>query len=146
LFFLDLEASVTEFTSKPSNPYFVLEGQDITVEWSYTFDGEVGSATFNNVTGAVKVEMGKQFGTGNVTLNQERFSAEVLNTQLRICAVQISDQGKYELIIFATGVGNLGDVVEVIVQCKYLQITIKVVSISRKIQDSVRTFLTPRHS
>ena len=126
----------------------MLEGQDITVEWSYTLDGEVGSATFNNVTGAVKIEMGKQFSTGNVTLNQERFSAEVSNTQaqLRICAIQISDQGKYELIILATGVGNLGDVVEVIVQCKYLQITIKVVSISRKIHDSVWTFLTPRKS
>ena len=53
-------------------------------------------ATFNNVTGAVKVEMGKQLRTRNATLSQERFSAEVLNTQaqLRICAVQISDQGK----------------------------------------------------
>ena len=126
----------------------MLEGQDITVEWSYILDGEVGAATFNNVTGAVKVEMGKQFRTGNATLNQKRFSAEVLNTQaqLRICAVQISDQGKHELIIFTTGVSNLGDVVDVIVQCKYLQITIKVVSISRKIHDSVRTFLTPKHS
>ena len=119
--FFDLEAAVTEFTSKPSNPTFVLEGQDITVEWRYTLDGEVGSATFLNVTGAVKVEMGKQFSAGSITLNQARFSAEVLNTQaqLRIRAVQISDQGKYELIILATGVGNLRDVVEVIVQRKY---------------------------
>ena len=74
VFFLDLEASVTEFTSKPSDPCFVLEGQDITVDWSYTLDGEVGSATFNSVTGAVKVEMGKQFRTGNATLNQKKDS------------------------------------------------------------------------
>ena len=147
-FFLVLEATVTEFTSKPSKPTFVLEGKDITVKWSYTLNGAVGQVTFNNVTGGVRVQMGKTFSAGSISLNQARFSAEVSNTQaqLKILEVQSSDQGEYEVLISATGVGTLLDVVVVIVQCKYLQTTKTVVSIPCTFQHSVRRFLTPKHS
>jgi len=135
--FLVLQAAVTEFTSKPSNPFFVLEGRDISLVWSYTLDGTIGSAEFFNVTGGGNDNIGKRFSPGSITPRpnyQARFRAEVSNTQaqLRILKVQISDQGKYELDIAATGVGGLTHVVEVIVQCKYLQATRKVVSIPRK--------------
>ena len=124
-FFLVLEATVTEFTSRPANKLSVLEGQDIILVWSYTLNGGVGFAKFTNVTGGVRDEIGKTFTTGNVPLGsnyQVRFRAEVSNTQaqLRILAIQISDQGKYEFDITASAVGG-GDiihVVEVIVQCK----------------------------
>ena len=134
--FLVLEATVTEFTSRPPNKLSVLEGQDIILVWSYTLDGGVGLAKFTNVTGGVRDEIGKTFTTGNVPLGsnyQARFRAEVSNTQarLRILAIQITDQGKYEFDITASAVGG-GDiihVVEVIVQCTYFHTSRKVVSI-----------------
>ena len=122
--FLVVEAAVTKFTSKPSNPTFVLVGQDITLVWSYTLDGRVGVVRFFNVTDGVRDEMGKTFSPGNLTMwssYQARFRAEAsgTRTQLRILRIQTSDQGKYEFDIWATGVGSLQHVVEVIVQCKY---------------------------
>ena len=132
--FLALQAAVTEFTSKPSNPFFVMEGQDISLVWSYTLDGSLFFAKFTNVTGGGNDEIGKKSSPGSITPRpnyQARFRAEVSNTQaqLRILSVQISDQGEYELDISATGVGSLEHVVEVIVQCKYLPTTRKVVGV-----------------
>ena len=102
----------------------MLVGQDITFEWSYTLDGTVGLVRFFNVTHGVRDEMGKTFSPGNLTVwsnYQARFRAETSNTQtqLKILRIQMSDQGKYEFDIWATGVGSLEHVVEVIVQCKY---------------------------
>ena len=129
----------------------MLEGRDISLVWSYTLDGTIGSAEFFNVTGGGNDEIGKRFSPGSITPRpnyQARFRAEVSNTQaqLRILAIQISDQGRYELDIAVTGLGGLTHVVEVIVQCKYLQATRKVVSVPRKffitiaLQDTVKDF------
>ena len=90
----------------------MLEGRDISLVWSYTLDGTIGSAVFTNVTGGGADEIGRRFSPGSITPRrnyQVRFRAEVSNTQaqLRTLAVQISDQGKYEIDITATGVGGL---------------------------------------
>ena len=42
--------SAPQFTSKPPDPSFVLEGQNITLVWSYTLDGTFSFARFINVT------------------------------------------------------------------------------------------------
>ena len=125
--YLCLEAAVTTFTSKPPNPTFVVEKQDISLVWRYTLDGTLALAKFSNVTGA-GVLIGKAVSVGSVNLElsfQDRFRAEVSNTQaqLTILAVQTSDQGKYEFDITPSGSGTLDHVVEVIVQSKYYCVT-----------------------
>ena len=123
MWYLCLEAAVTAFTSKPPNPTFVVEKQDISLVWRYTLDGTLALAKFSNVTG-VTMLIGKAISVGSVNVEfsfPERFRADVSNTQaqLTILAVQRSDQGKYEFDITPTGSGSLEHVVEVIVQSKY---------------------------
>ena len=122
MWYLCLEAAVTAFTSKPPNPTFVVEKQDISLVWRYTLDGTLALAKFSNVTG-VTVLIGKAISLGsvNVVLGfQQRFRADVSITQahLTILEVQRSDQGKYEFDITPSGSGTLSHVVEVIVQSK----------------------------
>lgn len=113
----------TSFSSKPANPSYVEEKQDITLIWKYTLNGQLGSAQFSNVTGGGDVLIGKTFSTGSINVQskyQERFRADISNTQARltILTVQRSDQGQYEFELLPTGAGKLNHVVEVIVKCK----------------------------
>ena len=103
----------------------MVEGQEITLVWTYTLDGTVRFANFVNVTGGGSDSIARIFsGTGSLYIeskHQGRFEAQVSNTQAQLTnlRVQRSDQGMYRLNVSPTGRGTLMGDVELIVHCKY---------------------------
>ena len=122
--FLSPEAATTEFLVTPSKPSFAVEGEDYSLEWTYTLDGGVGSVQFFNATGGGNDPIGARIGPGKINSTQKykaRFRVQATNTraELMILAVQLSDEGTYRLS-FISGTGaSLAENVNVIVQCKY---------------------------
>ena len=117
-----LESAVTEFISRPPDPWKVLEGQNITFLWTYTLDGTILLAKFINVTGGGNIIAQNAGGTVTVLANfQKRFTADISVTQAKVTmlAVQMSDdRKKFELDITTSTSATLQDEVELIVQCK----------------------------
>ncbi|XP_015774656.1 PREDICTED: limbic system-associated membrane protein-like isoform X3 [Acropora digitifera] len=106
-------ANITAVITKSPSPLYAVEGQNLTLEWTYTVVGSVGSAKF-----AVVNEDGSEFvfwksfspGIGNMKPQyQERFKAKATDTraELRILSVQRSDEETYKLNILATGGGSI---------------------------------------
>ena len=117
------ETATTEFLVRPSNPSYAVEGEDYSLEWTYTLDGGVGSVQFVNATGGGNDPIGSRIGPGKINSMQKykaRFRAQAMNTraELTILAVQLSDEGTYGLSL-VTGSGSINDNVNVIVLCKY---------------------------
>ena len=102
-----------------------MEGQNITLEWTYTLDGSVGSAMFILVFDNRSEEIiSKRFrpGSMNFTLKySERFKGEAtdIRAELTILAVQRSDEETYKLDILPTGDGSVSEKVILVVNCKY---------------------------
>ena len=102
-----------------------MEGQNFTLEWTYTLDGSVGSAKFAIVSDdKSEVVIGKRFSPGDLNFTseyQERFKVDVTDTraELRIIAVQRSDEKKYELDILPTGDGSFVQKLILVVNGKY---------------------------
>ena len=94
--------------------------------WTYTLASTVGLAKFIIVSSnGTESSIGHRFGTGVITVKpkyQTRFRAQATNTtaELRILAVQRSDQATYRMEIFPSDDSEKGlefNVV-VIVNCK----------------------------
>ncbi|XP_074634729.1 neurotrimin-like isoform X3 [Acropora palmata] len=114
-------ANTTVVITKSLSPSYAVEGQNITLEWTYTLDGSVGSAMFIlvNDNGSEEI-ISKRFRPGvmNFALkNLERFKGEATDTraELTILAVQRSDEQTYKLHILPTGDGSVSEKVIVIV-------------------------------
>ena len=113
------------FISKPSEPTDVHELENITLVWTYTLGGGIGSAEFFNVTeSGSTVTIAQKFGSGNTNVApsfQERFRADISVSQawLTILTVQRSDQGVYRFQLSDDNFGNLQHDVNVIVKCKW---------------------------
>jgi len=114
--------SVPQFTSKPPNPSFVLEGQDVNLEWSYTLDGTFVFARFSNISGSGGLIASRSVGSATLVPSNKRFRADISDSQgrLTILGVQGSDEGKYEFDLTSSS-GGIEHTVEAIVQCKLLQ-------------------------
>lgn len=118
------ETATTEFIRTPSDPSHAVEGEDYSLEWTYTLNGGVGSVQFFTATGGGSDIIGARLGPGRINSTQKykaRFRAQATNTraELMILAVQLSDEGTYQLN-FVSGTGDsLAESVNVIVQCKY---------------------------
>ena len=112
------------FDSKPSEPSGVQEFHNITLVWTYTLGGGIGSASFSNSTGLGSlVVIAQKFGSGNTNVApsfQERFRADVSVSQawLTILTVQRSDQGVYRFRMEDDNFGSLEDDVNLVVKCK----------------------------
>ena len=120
LFFLD--SAKLEFISTPSNPWKVLEGQNITFEWRYTLDGTYWMALFGSITGNARNVIASNSG-GSTTVDsnfKKRFIVDIAVTQAKITvlAVQMSDDRRKILFKLYTNYGLIVDEVELIVQCK----------------------------
>ena len=102
-----------------------MEGQNITLEWTYTLDGSFGAAKFSIVSDdGTESVMWKSLRYGIIIVNpkyQERFKAEATDTraELTILAVQRSDEETYQLNILPTGLGSILEKVMLVVNCKY---------------------------
>ena len=116
--------SAPQFTSKPPDPSFVLEGQNITLVWSYTLDGTFSFARFVTSGGLIA---SRPSGSATSEPSNKRFRADISDSQARltILGVQASDQGKYEFDLTSSS-GVISHTVEVIVQCKLFQFSGKV--------------------
>ncbi|KAK2549882.1 hypothetical protein P5673_029591 [Acropora cervicornis] len=117
-------ANTTVVITKSLSPSYAVEGQNITLEWTYTLDGSVGSAMFILVNDNRSEEIiSKRFRPGvmNFALkNLERFKGEATDTraELTILAVQRSDEQTYKLHILPTGDGSVSEKVILIVYSK----------------------------
>lgn len=122
LFFPYNVESLPQLTSKPPNPSFVLEGQNITFLWSYTLDGTFLFARIINITGGGRLITSRLGGSATLRPSNKRFRADILDSQARltILGVQGSDQGTYEFSLTSSS-STIDHTVEVIVQCKLLQ-------------------------
>ncbi|XP_068686466.1 uncharacterized protein [Montipora foliosa] len=120
-YFQSSETATTQFNTKPSTPSPAVEGQNLTLVWTYTLDGTLGLAQFFNSTGFGTELIGKTFDPGNMTVEskyKERFRGQATNTraELTILTVQRSDQGTYRANLVPSGSGFLLHDVKVIVQ------------------------------
>ncbi|XP_067030699.1 lachesin-like [Acropora muricata] len=106
-------ADITTVITKSPSPSYAVEGQNFTLEWTYTLDGSVGSAKVAIVNSdGTELLIGKKFGLGviNVEPNyQPRFRAQATDTtaKLTILAVQRSDAGTYRSNVLPTGLGSI---------------------------------------
>ena len=102
-----------------------MEGQNFTLEWTYTLDGTICFAQIAIITSSdSELIIGRKFGPGITTLQAEyqaRFRARATNTRtdLTIFAVQRSDEATYRVAVSPTGAGALQQLVVVTVKCKY---------------------------
>ncbi|XP_015777420.1 PREDICTED: protein CEPU-1-like isoform X2 [Acropora digitifera] len=114
-------ANITAVITKSLSPSYAVEGQNITLEWTYTLDGSVGSAMFILVYDNQSEEIiSKRFRPGamNFALKYfERFKGEATDTraELTILAVQRSDEETYKLVILPTGDGSVSEEVILVV-------------------------------
>ena len=117
------------FTSQPSSPSPVNEGENLTLQWNYDLVGQsVFLGIIANVTdctvGAPNVVIKQQSSAATVQPGYEdQFRAEISDTQatLTILAVPRSETGnKYRLTITTTGDFSTfpSNVVEIEVFCK----------------------------
>ena len=118
------ETASTSFVTKPSDPSFAVEGRNFTLKWTYTLDGMVHISQFFNINSGGIELIGKRRGPGHITTGpkyQARFRIEATDTQaeLKIFAVQRSDQSTYQINVDPCGSGSLTHDVTVIVQCKF---------------------------
>lgn len=121
------ETAPPGFLSTPHNPSYAIEGEDFTLVWVFALDGSLFAAQFSNVTGGGTDYIGQGNGTGNMTIKpkyEARFKGKAENkrAELKILAVQLSDEGTYQVDLasrrsyHATLISNS---VKVIVICKY---------------------------
>ncbi|XP_067030735.1 lachesin-like [Acropora muricata] len=114
-------ADITAVITKSPSPSYAAEGQNFTLEWTYTLDGSVGSAKFAIVRGdESELVIWKSFRSGIINFMpeyQERFRAQATDTraELRILAVQRSDEETYKLNILPTGFGSIFEEVILVV-------------------------------
>lgn len=114
-------ANITAFISNSSSPSYVVEGQNLTLVWTYTVDGTLGFSQFTVVPRSEPEKLiGKKYGPGVITVQpeyQSRFRAQATNTraELNILAVLRSDETTYRVNFNPTGVGFLVQAVVVIV-------------------------------
>ena len=118
------ETTATKFVVTPSNPSYAVEGQEFLLEWTYTLSGGVGLVQFFNVSGSGTDSIGARFGPGVISSTPKyaaRFRAQATNTtaELRILAVQISDEATYRLNLISSDTMAISNDVKVIVWCKY---------------------------
>ncbi|XP_068685566.1 fibroblast growth factor receptor 2-like [Montipora foliosa] len=116
------ETATTAFNAQPLTPSHAVEGDNFTLEWTYTLDGGTFVvAQFFNGTGSGADVIGRARAPGSISVEQKyegRFRGEATNTraELTIIAVQRSDEGAYRMNVVPDGSGNLEDTVEIFVQ------------------------------
>ena len=119
------ETATTAFSLKPRNPSYAVEGKDFTLKWIYSLHGNLNSAQFSKVNGTGNDPIGSRVGPGKINITQKyeaHFRAQAENTraELTILAVQLSDEGSFELTVVSNTTGAFSsDIIKVIVLCKY---------------------------
>ena len=122
LFIVEL---VPVFIAEPSNPSTVLEGQNLTLQWSYNLDGQTHAFTsIADVTGGSAKIVATRSGSSNGIIiggYENQFEASISDAQavLTILAVPRSVNGERYLLSIATLSNSLTSNVEISVLCEY---------------------------
>ena len=124
--FLFIVELVPVFISQPSNPSTVLEGQNLTLQWSYDLDSQTNLLTrITNVTGGQESTVATRTATNNAIVRagyENQFMASISDTEaiLTILTVPRSvNEEKYRLSMIAS-INSLTSVdVEISVLCEY---------------------------
>ena len=121
--FASPETATTAFSFKPPNPSYAVAGKDFTLKWDYTLESSLSAIRFSNVTGGGDDLIGSRADPGKINSTQKyaaRFRAQATNNraELKILAVQLSDEGTYKLTVVSSG-NFVSNEATVIVQCKY---------------------------
>ena len=123
LFIVDL---VPVFTSQPSNPSTVVEGQNLTLHWSYNLDGQPNFFTrISNVTGGSGTTVASRSDSNNAIVTagyENQFTAFISDTEaiLTILTVPRSvNEEKYKLLVLTTGSSLTSVDVAISVLCEY---------------------------
>ena len=123
LFIVDL---VPVFISQPSNPSTVVEGQNLTLHWSYNLDGQPNFVTrISNVTGGSGTTVASRSDSNNAIVTagyENQFTAFISDTEaiLTILTVPRSvNEEKYKLLVLTTGSSLTSVDVAISVLCEY---------------------------
>ena len=119
------------FTAEPPNPFTVVEGNNISLEWSYNLDGSIRRVEFQETTSSPSVLILEVGSAGQYPVPQTpdvfedsyngRLQANVTATETSITilgANRTVDSKDYELDIFV-GSTRITSVVTISVKCKY---------------------------
>ena len=116
------------FTAEPSDPFNVLEGNNITLEWSYDLAGEsFDRIEFRDLTSSPTIRIFEADAVGQTPKRLfkdyiGRLQINVTNTKTSITilgANRTVDSKKYEIEVVPSVSGLAASVVTISVQCKY---------------------------
>lgn len=118
------ETATSAFVFTPPNPSYAVEGEDFTLKWNYTLDSSLAAVSFSNITGSGYDTIGSRVGAGKINSTQKyeaRFRAQATNNraELKILAVQLSDEGTYKLTVVSSSATFISNEAKAIVQCEY---------------------------
>ena len=114
------------FISRPPNPSTVVEGQNLTLQWSYNLDGQANILTrMINVTRGVSATIVSKIQNNNVIVSagyEDQFAASISDTQATITILTVPrsiNQEIYRLFILTGAIDSIQSDVEIGVLCKY---------------------------
>ena len=128
IFFFFCKEQALSFISTPSSPLYPVENDNITLQWTYTLDGnpldQVEVIFTPELLSAVRVARYRSGGTTQVASEvQDRFVFDLTDSQstMTILRSQRSDSGTYELRVTpdVLNEASIDNVVKVSVKCKY---------------------------
>lgn len=118
---------VPTWTSLPPSPSFVVEGDNITLQWEYNIDGSFTQAQFSDFTDggegkAVAVKLSANGNTVVASAYHDRFLVNISDTQtlITILGAQKSDHGGYVLEVINSRLETINSRVVISVKCKYI--------------------------
>ena len=129
MFFFFHKEQAPSFISTPSSPLYLVENENITLQWTYTLDGspldqvEVVFTADSPSLPAQRVARYRSGGTTQVASEvQDRFVFSLTDSQstMTILRSQRSDSGTYELSVRPDVLNQypINDVVKISVKCK----------------------------
>lgn len=126
-FFVELAPT---FTASPPDPFYVLEGNNITLMWHYNLDGSFDDVVFqfigstSTLTIVDKHDINRDAAVPE-SVYQGRILENINATQaeITIFALQRSESGEYEIELVNSNRLRVNDRVTVRVQCKLIIIS-----------------------
>ena len=122
------------FTAEPPRPFTVVEGNNISLEWSYDLGvgGSIRRLDFADSTSSPSIQILEVSSVGQYPVDQTpdvldesykgRLQANITETQTSITilgANRTVDSKEYQLDIRPVGSTRISSVVTILVQCKY---------------------------
>lgn len=117
-----VSSGATNFTKEPENPFLVVEGDNITLEWGYTFGESESylSTTFQIGNSVVVTKLLGAFYMANSY--KGRLHANITNsyTSITLLGVKRSEMGSFTLKVSSQpSMVSTSTTVEISVLCKY---------------------------